>query len=105
MKKSEIVERLARGLYEREKKRDRTSNEKLATWEDLNFGRKATRLHYADELFEIVFGGLGFTWKMVDALNECIEARDAAGGRDDVAAEARSAVDIIATLLPPRVAK
>lgn len=126
MTRAEIVERLARGLYEREKVRDRTSHEKQAEWEDLNFGRKATRLHYADELFEILFGGFGFTWEMVDALKSCVEAlrhaepaarspdADPAGReasspaeevelRDRELREAEQAIGIIETLLPPRV--
>lgn len=117
--RAEIVERLARGLYEREKVRDRTSHEKQAEWEELNVGRKATRLHYADELFEILFGGFGFSWEMVDALRSCVQAQRAAaaapasdgesspGDADPhVAAElAECAIEIIVTLLPPRISE
>ena len=56
-----IRDRLARGVYEREKARDQTDRNRQSSWEDLNEGRRATRLNYADELLTTLVGALGLT--------------------------------------------
>lgn len=104
MTRAQIVERLARGLYEREKVRDRTSHEEQAAWEDLNVGRRATRLHYANELFEVLSGGFGFSWEMVDALRACLgKPEESDAPADAIREEVERAIGIIETLLPPRI--
>ena len=77
-----LRERLARGIYEREKARDPTRSRRQSSWEDLNAGRRATRLNYADELLTTLAGALGVDWTTVEGLEACAGAALAQGGRD-----------------------
>ncbi|HSM05585.1 MAG TPA: hypothetical protein VK858_13285 [Longimicrobiales bacterium] len=99
----EIRERLARGLYQLERSRDRTDPDRQARWEQLNQGRRATRLAHADELLSALIGAFGFDWTTAEAIDACADAARAAGGDRTVAAEAARAAEILKALLPKRV--
>lgn len=98
----ELRERLARGIYQREKARDPTRSRRQSSWEDLNAGRRATRLNYADELLTTLAGALGVDWATVENLEACARAALAAGGRDrqNAAAETRELAEVLAALAP-----
>jgi hypothetical protein len=114
----DIRERLARGIYAMESARDRTDDRPRASWEELNQGRRATRLNYADELLSTLFGALALGWNEVDAVRACVRAAREGGGAgreaveaagvglepDQLAAAARAA-DVMAALLPRRVGR
>ena len=97
-----LRERLARGIYEREKARDPTRSKRQSSWEELNAGRRATRLNYADELLTTLVGALGVDWSTVESLRACAGAAIEAGGRalEDEAAETRALAEAIEALVP-----
>jgi hypothetical protein len=97
-----LRERLARGIYEREKARDPTRSRRQSSWEDLNAGRRATRLNYADELLTTLAGALDVDWATVESLEACARAALAAGGgdRDKAAADTRELAEMLAALVP-----
>lgn len=97
-----LRERLARGIYEREKARDPTRSKRQSSWDDLNAGRRATRLNYADELLTTLAGALDVDWATVESLEACAEAALAAGGgdRERVAAGTRELAEVLAALVP-----
>ena len=97
-----LRERLARGIYEREKARDPTRSKRQSSWEELNAGRRATRLNYADELLTILAGALGVTWSTVESLDACAGAALEADGRavENEAAETRELAEVLAALVP-----
>lgn len=97
-----LRERLARGIYEREKARDPTRSRRQSSWEDLNAGRRATRLNYADELLTTLAGALGVDWTTVENLEACARAALAAKGRDreNAAAGTRELAEVLAALVP-----
>ena len=97
-----LRERLARGIYEREKARDPTRSSRQSSWEDLNAGRRATRLNYADELLTTLAGALGVDWSMVEGLEACARAALAEGSRDreNAAAGTRELAEVLAALVP-----
>ncbi len=99
-----LRERLARGIYEREKARDPTRSRRQSSWEDLNAGRRATRLNYADELLTTLAGALGVDWTTVEGLEACAGAALAQGGRDreteTAAAGTRELAEVLAALVP-----
>lgn len=96
-----LRERLARGIYEREKARDPTRSRRQSSWEDLNAGRRATRLNYADELLTTLAGALGVDWTTVESLEACAEAALAAGGQHrENAAGTRELAEVLAALVP-----
>ncbi len=97
-----LRERLARGIYEREKARDPTRSRRQSSWEDLNAGRRATRLNYADELLTTLAGALDVDWATVESLEACAEVALAAGGRDreKAAAGTRELAEVLAALVP-----
>lgn len=97
-----LRERLARGIYEREKARDPTRSKRQSSWDDLNAGRRATRLNYADELLTTLAGALDVDWATVESLEACAEAALAAGGgdREKVAAGTRELAEVLAALVP-----
>ena len=98
----ELRERLARGIYEREKARDPTRSRRQSSWEDLNAGRRATRLNYADELLTTLAGALGVDWTTIESLDACARAARAAGGADleDAASGTRELAEVLAVLVP-----
>ena len=98
----ELRERLARGIYEREKARDPTRSKRQSSWEDLNAGRRATRLNYADELLTTLAGALGVDWATVESLEACAQAALAEGGRDreNAAAGTRELAEVLIALVP-----
>lgn len=96
-----LRERLARGIYEREKARDPTRSKRQSSWEELNAGRRATRLNYADELLTTLMGALGISWSTVESLDACVRAaliRDQAG--EDEMARTRELAEYLAALVP-----
>ena len=97
-----IRDRLARGVYEREKARDQTDRNRQSSWEDLNEGRRATRLNYADELLTTLVGALGLTSSMLDSTVECARWARETGtpGRVEAADEAEQLADILSPLVP-----
>ena len=97
-----LRERLARGIYEREKARDPTRSKRQSSWEDLNAGRRATRLNYADELLTTLAGALGVDWTTVENLEACARTALAAGGgdRENAAAGTRELAEVLAALVP-----
>ncbi|MDE0359130.1 MAG: hypothetical protein OXN92_15525 [Gammaproteobacteria bacterium] len=97
-----LRERLARGIYEREKARDPTRSRRQSSWEDLNAGRRATRLNYADELLTTLAGALGVDWATVEGLEACAGAALAQGGRDReiAAAGTQELAEVLAALVP-----
>ena len=107
-----LRERLARGIYEREKARDPTRSKRQSSWEELNAGRRATRLNYADELLTTLAGALGVDGTTVKSLDACAQAALASGGRtredetakgrgmEDEAAETRKLAAVLAVLVP-----
>ncbi len=97
-----LRERLARGIYEREKARDPTRSARQSSWEDLNAGRRATRLNYADELLTTLVGALGVEWATIEALETCARTARAAAGADTegAAARTRELADALAALVP-----
>ena len=97
-----LRERLARGIYERERARDPTRSRRQSSWEDLNAGRRATRLNYADELLTTLAGALGVDWATVESLEACAEVALAAGGgdRENAAAGTRELAEVLAALVP-----
>ena len=97
-----LRERLARGIYEREKARDPTRSKRQSSWEDLNAGRRATRLNYADELLTTLAGALNVDWATVESLEVCARAALAEGGGDrgNAAAETRELAEVLAALVP-----
>lgn len=97
-----LRDRLARGIYEREKARDPTRSKRQSSWDDLNAGRRATRLNYADELLTTLAGALDVDWATVESLEACAEAALAAGGgdRERVAAGTRELAEVLAALVP-----
>jgi hypothetical protein len=101
----QIRERLARGIYQRERARDRTDDRPRAAWEDLNQGRRATRLNYADDLLATLFGALGLGWDEVDGIRACARSAALAGAEEDQRAAAVRAADVVAALLPKRVGR
>ena len=97
-----LRERLARGIYEREKARDPTRSKRQSSWEELNAGRRATRLNYADELLTTLVGALGASWSTVESLDACARAAVAGGepaGPQDVA-ETEELSEVLAALVP-----
>ena len=100
-----IRERLARGVYEREKARDPTDRDRQSSWEDLNTGRRATRLNYADELLTTIVGALDFRWSMVDSLHRGAELARAneAEATSAAAAELEELAATLSALLPKPV--
>ncbi len=97
-----LRERLARGIYAREKARDPTRSTRQSTWDDLNAGRRATRLNYADELLTILAGALGVDWATVENLETCARATLAAEGEPgEAAAGTRALAEVLAALVPP----
>ena len=98
-----VRERLARGIYERERARDRVSPDRQATWEDLNAGRRATRLNYADELLSTLFGAFGLEWSSVDALRATVRGAREAGVDPDACDEVEAVAELVAALLPRRL--
>ena len=100
-----IRDRLARGVYEREKARDPTDRSRQSSWEDLNEGRRATRLNYADELLTTLVGALGLTWSMLESTGKCaLWARETgAHSRLEAAEEAEELADILSALIPRTV--
>lgn len=101
-RRRELRERLARGIYEREKARDPTRSRRQSSWEDLNAGRRATRLNYADELLTTLAGALGVDWATVESLEACARVALAERGRDleDAAAGTRELAEVLAALVP-----
>lgn len=99
----DVRERLARGIYERERARDQVSPDRQASWEDLNTGRRATRLNYADELLSTLFGAFGLDWASVDAIRASAEAAREAGADPEACETAKAAAEIVAALLPRRL--
>lgn len=97
-----LRERLARGIYEREKARDPTRSKRQSSWEELNAGRRATRLNYADELLTTLVGALGITWSTVESLGACARAAGASDGqaREDEVAESQQLAALLAALVP-----
>ena len=97
-----LRERLARGIYERERARDPTRSRRQSSWDDLNAGRRATRLNYADELLTTLAGALGVDWAMVEGLETCAGAALAQGGRDreTAAAGTQELAEVLAALVP-----
>lgn len=97
-----LRERLARGIYEREKARDPTRSRRQSSWDDLNAGRRATRLNYADELLTTLAGALDVDWATVESLEACARAALAAGGgdREKAAAGTRELAEVLAALVP-----
>lgn len=97
-----LRERLARGIYERERARDPTRSRRQSSWEDLNAGRRATRLNYADELLTTLAGALGVDWATVENLEACVRAALAEGGRDreSAAAGTQELAEVLAALVP-----
>lgn len=97
-----LRERLARGIYEREKARDPTRSRRQSSWEDLNAGRRATRLNYADELLTTLAGALDVDWATVESLEACARAALAEGSRDleNAAAGTRELAEVLAALVP-----
>lgn len=97
-----LRERLARGIYEREKARDPTRSKRQSSWEELNAGRRATRLNYADELLTTLAGALGVDWATVEGLEACAGAALAQGGRDReiAAAGTQELAEVLAALVP-----
>ena len=97
-----LRERLARGIYEREKARDPTRSTRQSSWEDLNAGRRATRLNYADELLTTFAGALGIDWGTVESLEACARTARAEGGREgeNAAAATRELAEVLAALVP-----
>ena len=97
-----LRERLARGIYEREKARDPTRSRRQSSWEDLNAGRRATRLNYADELLTTLAGALGVDWATVESLEACARAALAqrGRGRETAAAETQELAEVLAALVP-----
>ena len=97
-----LRERLARGIYEREKARDPTRSRRQSSWEDLNAGRRATRLNYADELLTTLAGALGVDWATVQSLEACARAALAQGGRhrEIAAAGTQELAEVLAALVP-----
>ena len=97
-----LRERLARGIYEREKARDPTRSKRQSSWEDLNAGRRATRLNYADELLTTLAGALGVDWTTVEGMEVCAQAALAQGGRDReiAAAGTQELAEVLAALVP-----
>ena len=97
-----LRERLARGIYEREKARDPTRSKRQSSWDDLNAGRRATRLNYADELLTTLVGALAVDWATVESLEACAKAALAAGGgdREKAAAVTRELAEVLAALVP-----
>lgn len=97
-----LRERLARGIYEREKARDPTRSRRQSSWEDLNAGRRATRLNYADELLTTLAGALDVDWATVESLEACARAALAGRSRDleNAAAGTRELAEVLAALVP-----
>ena len=97
-----LRERLARGIYEREKARDPTRSRRQSSWEELNAGRRATRLNYADELLTTLAGAPRVDWSTVEGLRACAGAALEAGGRalEGDAAETRALAEALAALVP-----
>ena len=97
-----LRERLARGIYERERARDPTRSRRQSSWDDLNAGRRATRLNYADELLTTLAGALGVDWTTVENLEACARAALAQGGRDReiAAAGTQELAEVLAALVP-----
>ena len=97
-----LRERLARGIYEREKARDPTRSRRQSSWEDLNAGRRATRLNYADELLTTLAGALGVDWATIESLEACARAALAQGGQDreTAAAGTQELAEVLAALVP-----
>ena len=97
-----LRERLARGIYERERARDPTRSRRQSSWEDLNAGRRATRLNYADELLTTLAGALGVDWATIESLEACARAALAEGGghRENAAAGTQELAEVLAALVP-----
>ena len=97
-----LRERLARGIYEREKARDPTRSKRQSSWEELNAGRRATRLNYADELLTTLVGALGINWSTVESLDACASAAREARGRavQSEAVDTRELAEVLAALVP-----
>ncbi len=97
-----LRERLARGIYERERARDPTRSRRQSSWEDLNAGRRATRLNYADELLTTFAGALGVDWVTIESLEACARAALAEGGRqrENAAAGTQELAEVLAALVP-----
>lgn len=98
--RTEIRERLARGLYALERSRDRTPGSGRAAWEDLNQGRRATRLAHADELLSVLVGAFGFDWAMLEGIRASVAAARAAGEDPSAGDDALRAAVLLEALLP-----
>lgn len=101
-----IRERLARGLYAMERARDRTTNpNRQASWEQLNQGRRATRLAHADELLSALVEAFGFDWRMVDDIRSAVAESRRASGTESAHAHALRAVALLEALVPRPVTR
>jgi hypothetical protein len=98
--RTEIRERLARGLYALERSRDRTAGSGRAAWDDLNQGRRATRLAHADELLSVLVGAFGFDWAMLEDIRACVAAARATDGDLGAGDDALRAAALLEALLP-----
>jgi hypothetical protein len=99
-----IRERLAQGLYALECSRDRTTPDRQASWEQLNQGRRATRLAHADELLSTPIDAFGFDWAMVRDVRSAVRDARAAAGDPGAHPGALRAVVLLEALLPRPVA-
>lgn len=97
-----IRERLARGLYALERSRDRTTvRDRQASWDQLNQGRRTTRLAHADELLSTLVDAFGFDWRMVTDIRAAVDAAGRpAGGTESPHVDALRAVALLEALLP-----
>jgi hypothetical protein len=99
-----IRERLARGLYALERSRDRTTPDRQASWDQLNQGRRATRLAHADELLSTLVDAFGFDWAMVRDMRSAVREARAAAGDASAHPGALRAVALLEALVPRPVA-